>query len=130
MDWMVMRARRLLFPFVVFAISCGSDGGTTTSPSPPVAGTTVTITASGVDPRNLQIAAGTQVTFINNDVRNHDMTSNPHPEHTECPEINQVGVIAPGQRKQTGNLNLRRSCGYHDHDDAQNTRWQGQITIP
>ena len=124
-----MRARRLLFPIVVFAISCGGDGGTTTSPSPPVAGTTITIAASGASPKNLQIRAGTQVIFVNNDGRNHEMTSDPHPEHIDCPEINQVGVIVPGQSKQTGNLNLVRVCGYHDHSDAQNTRWQGQITI-
>ena len=124
-----MRASRLLWPVVLFAAACGSDGGTTTSPSPPVAGTTVTITASGVSPKNLQVTPGTQVTFINNDARNHEMTSDPHPEHTDCPELNQVGVIVPGQSKQTGNLNNRRTCGYHDHNDAQNTRWQGQITI-
>jgi plastocyanin len=125
----MMRPLWLVWLLVVFAAGCGSDGGTTNSPSPPTPGTTITIASSGVTPKNLQISPGTQVTFVNNDNRNHDMSSDPHPEHTDCPEINQVGVIVPGQTKQTGNLNTRRVCGFHDHDDPQNTRWQGQITI-
>ena len=108
--------------------ACG-DSGAGTSPSPPVAGTTITITSSGVSPKNLQISAGSQVTFVNSDRINHEMNSDPHPDHTDCPAINQVGVIVPGQSKQTGNLNVVRTCGYHDHSDAQNVRWQGQITI-
>jgi plastocyanin len=113
---------------LLLAVACGG-GSTPPAPSPPVVGVTVTITASGVTPKNLQVSPGTQVTFVNNDTGTHDMASNPHPDHTDCPAINQVGIIVPGQSKQTGNLNVVRTCGYHDHDDAQNTKWQGQITI-
>ena len=35
--------------------------------------------------------------FVNNDSRSHEMFSDPHPEHTDCPEINQVGFLSPGQ---------------------------------
>ena len=111
------------------APACSSDSGAGTTPSPPVAGSTITIETSGVTPKNLQVAPGAQVTFVNNDRRNHEMTSDPHPEHTDCPAINQVGVIVPGQSKQTGNLNTPMTCGYHDHADAQNSAWQGRITV-
>jgi hypothetical protein len=57
------------------------------------------------------------------------MSSNPHPEHTDCPEINQVGFIAPNQTKLTGNLNTRRTCGFHDHDQPTNVSLQGSIVI-
>jgi hypothetical protein len=69
------------------------------------------------------------VLFVNNDSRNRQMSSNPHPDHTDCPEINAVGFIAPGQSRETGNLNTLRTCGYHDHDDPNNTRFQGRIVI-
>jgi hypothetical protein len=69
------------------------------------------------------------VTFINSDSRNHNMSSNPHPDHTDCPAINDVGVLVTGQRRQTGNLNVARTCGYHDHDDPENPRWKGTIAI-
>jgi plastocyanin len=108
-------------------------GGGSTSPSgggTPPPNTTITITSSGVvSPKNLVVSAGTQVTFVNNSPIVHNMYSDPHPEHTDCPEIDQVGYLAPGQSKQTGNLNTVRICGYHDHVLFTDTRLQGTITI-
>ena len=69
------------------------------------------------------------MTFINHDSRNHDMQSDPHPEHTDCPELAQVGFLAPGQSRTSGNLNTVRTCGYHDHNDFADTHLQGNIVI-
>ena len=66
------------------ATACGS-GNSGMPPSPPAAGSTITITSSGVSPKNLLVSPGTQVTFVNSDSRNHEMTSDPHPEHTDAP---------------------------------------------
>lgn len=75
--------------------------------------------------------AGSRILFVNNDARSHNMTSDPHPEHNLCEEINSVGLLAPGQSRETGNLNTVRTCGFHDHDDPPpgGNRWTGQITI-
>ena len=113
---------------IVAAAACGTSNNPG-NPSPPVSGTTITISSSGVSPKNLQIGPGSQVTFVNNDTRPHNMASDPHPEHTNCPAINQVGLLGAGQSRQTGNLNTVRSCGYHDHDDDRNTNLQGTITV-
>ena len=77
------------------------------------------------------MSPGTRVQFVNNDtsVTNHEMASDPHPDHTTCPEINSVGFIVPGQTKETGNLNTLRTCGYHDHNLPSATRYQGRIII-
>jgi plastocyanin len=109
-------------------------GGGSTSPSggggTPPPNTTITITSSGVvSPKNLVVSAGTQVTFVNNSTIVHEIYSNPHPEHTDCPEINSVGYLAPGQSGQTANLNTVRTCGYHDHIYFMDTSLQGTITI-
>jgi plastocyanin len=119
---------------LVMAAACGgggggsgSGGGSPTAPSP--AGSTITITASGVSPRAITVSPGTRVTFVNNDSRVHDMASDPHPEHTDCPDINQVGFLQPGQSRQTGNLNTVRTCRYHDHNRDTDTSLQGTITI-
>jgi plastocyanin len=109
------------------AVSCGkSDTGTNPTPTPT---NTISITANGVTPKTIAVALGSQVTFINNDSRPHFMQSDPHPEHTDCPEINQVGVLNPGQSRQTGNLNTARNCGFHDHDNFENNSLKGTITI-
>jgi hypothetical protein len=69
------------------------------------------------------------VTFVNNDTRVHEMDSDPHPDHTDCPEINQVDLLTPGQMKLTGNLNTRRTCGFHDHLNDTNNGLRGSIVI-
>jgi plastocyanin len=82
-----------------------------------------------VFPQSLTVARGTQVTFINQDSNVHQMDSDPHPEHTDCVEINQVGFISPGQTRQTGNLNIARRCGFHDHDRPDTASLKGTIII-
>ena len=111
--------------------ACGG-GSSTPSPSPtPSPGDTATITIANnaVSPRNITIARGSQVTFVNNDSRTHEMYSNPHPEHTDCPEINDVGSLDAGQSRQTGNMNTVRTCGYHDHNQSTVVSLQGTITV-
>lgn len=121
---------------VAFALAavaaCGGGSGSPSGPTPPSGGgiqTTITITTSGVSPKAITVSRGAQVTFVNSDTRNHEMFSNPHPEHTDCPEIDAVGFLSPGQSRQTENLNTVRVCGYHDHGLPTDARWQGTITI-
>ena len=57
------------------------------------------------------------------------MTSDPHPEHNDCPEINTVGLLQAGERRETANLVTVRTCGFHDHDDANNNTLKGSIVI-
>ena len=103
----------------------------TPSPTPPasteVRTTTITITAAGVDPKAIVVSRGATVTFVNNDAP-HDIDSNPHPVHTDCPELN-VGFFGNGQTRTTTALNTVRSCGYHDHNQPTNALVQGTIRI-
>ena len=96
---------------------------------PPAGGTTITITAAGASPRNLTVPPGTQITFINNDTVAHEMFSDPHPEHTDCPEFDSVGHLAPGATRQTKNLTTIRVCGFHDHINPFVTSLTGSIRI-
>lgn len=111
--------------------ACGGGGSSTpTNPTPPPSNTTtLTISAAGVSPRELTVAPGTRVLFVNNDARRHDMTSDPHPEHDDCPEINAVGVLTPGQTRETLNLVAARTCGFHDHENPDNLNLRGRIII-
>ena len=125
-------AAGLLASTGLLASSCG--GG---SPSGPSSGgtsggnssITITITSAGVNPKQLTVPQGTRVLFTNSDVRTREMFSDPHPDHTDCLEINNVGFISPGQTKETGNLNTTRTCGYHDHNFPDDARFKGQIII-
>jgi plastocyanin len=118
---------------IVLAGVLGACGGSSPAPSPapvpPVATNTITITSSGVSPKNVQIAVGSRVLFFNNDSRSHNMQSDPHPDHTDCPELETVGFLSPGQSHETKNFVTARTCGFHDHDDFSQQNLQGSIII-
>lgn len=119
---------------------CGGGGGggnTPTSPTPPpVSGgtpppssATLTIGPNGISPSAVTIARGGRVTLINNNNRVHEISSDPHPNHDQCPEINLFGALSPGQTGMTSALNTARVCGFHDHLDPSNASLRGAITI-
>ena len=116
---------------ILFGPSCGggSAPAAPSTPENPTLTNTITISSTGVSPQNIQITAGTRVLFRNTDARPHNMSSDPHPEHTDCPEINQVGLLTPGQSRETGNLNLVQVCRFHDHDLPDSASLKGVIII-
>lgn len=122
---------------LALAVSCGdnggSGGGSPTAPSggnPAPSGATITIGSNGaVSPAQVSISTGQSVTFVNNDSRSHEMASDPHPTHTNCPSINAVGVLAAGQTRLTNSFTSAGSCGFHDHNDPNNASLRGSITI-
>lgn len=125
-------ARRVLLICCLAAAGCGggsSSPSTPSTPSAPANPNTITITASGVSPKQLTVAPGSRVLFVNNDTRAHEMASDPHPDHQDCPPINSVGLLNPTQSRETTNLIDVRTCGFHDHQNPDNTSLKGQITV-
>ena len=121
------------------AVACGGGSSSPSSPTPPATGggggggtstATITIGADGrVSPSSVTISPGGRVTMINNHNQAHDMNSDPHPEHTGCPELNQWGFLQPNQQRTSGNLNTARTCGFHDHNRDTDTGLQGRVII-
>jgi plastocyanin len=113
--------------------ACGGGSGSAPTPTGPPPGptntTTITIANNAVSPKDIVVPLGSQVTFTNNDNVAHDMESDPHPEHTDCPALAQVGFLNPGQTRQSGNLNVARVCGFHDHIRFEVAGLHGTITI-
>jgi hypothetical protein len=137
----VLRALPVL-TFSVALAACSSDGGAIITPSTPTpppaggsppapgpAGTTVTITASGLSPRDLTIPVGSRVTFINADTRPHDLAGGPDPGRPDCPEVDAAGFIAPGQRRDSAVFTAPRTCEYHDHAYLGVAAFQGRIVV-
>jgi plastocyanin len=120
----------------VLAVNCG---GSSTSPSPnpdpggggPGAiGATITIGANGVlSPASVTINSGESVMFVNNHSGDHQMSSDPHPNHTDCPAINALFTLGPGQSRATNALSTSRTCGVHDHGDDTNNNLKGSIIV-
>jgi plastocyanin len=137
----ILAAQALTVGILVTAAACG--GGSPTSPgggggSVVVAstgtvgtvGATITIgTNSTVSPSQVTIGVGQSVTFVNNDTRSHDMSSDPHPTHTACPSIGNVSLLQPGQSKTTFGFASTGSCGFHDHNLPESSGLTGRIVI-
>lgn len=120
---------------VVLAACGGGGGGGANAPTPPAASPApvstefvITITASGVSPRELRVPMGARVAFANQDSRSHEMNSDPHPLHTDCPSLT-VGIVNPGQTRTSGALDVARACGFHDHDRDSDDSLRGRILV-
>jgi hypothetical protein len=120
----------------VFAIAAGCGGGSSSSSTGPTGGctpstspNTIVIQNNQICPSTLTIALGGQLTIVNNDSNVHQMDSDPHPEHTDCPPLNQIDFLNPGQSRSSGNLTTARRCGFHDHSRPDQAALKGTITI-
>jgi len=118
---------------IAAAISCGGSSSSSTGPTggctPATNANTLVIQNNAICPQTLTLTRGSQLTILNSDSRTHEMDSDPHPEHTDCPELNQIGFLNPGQSRQSGNLNTVRKCGLHDHSNPDNAGLRATITI-
>lgn len=138
----VLRIFLLLALLLIPACSGGSTSPAPTAPTPPVTTTappttpttpagppTITITATGMSPLDITIAVGQRVTFINNDIRPHDVVGGVDPAHPECPEIVQMGFLSAGQRGDTAPFTASATCPYHDHTELGVPSFSGHIII-
>ena len=105
------------------SLSCGS------SPSEPGGAATISIGPAGLAPAETRIRAWNHVTFVNNDIRPHVIVSDPIDVHDACPPINRVGLLNPGERRDTGTLTQTGACGFHDHSNQTDPALKGRIVV-
>jgi len=125
-----MFPRRLhlrLYSVVCCALLSACGGG----PSAPSDGsqTTITIGPAGVSPAEVRIRRLNGVRFVNNDVRPHAIASDPFQTHTDCPAINNVGFLNPGDSSSTRTFTEVRTCGFHDHNNETDSTLKGRIIV-
>jgi hypothetical protein len=128
-----MPRRFLPVILVLVAAACGSSGGGPSGPpepSPtPLGPPTATMTTSGMQPQVLHTFDFHEtITFVNADSRPHDVRSDPHPAHTDCPAMN-AGILQPGERREIPGPSLPRFtlCFYHDETDPTNDAYRGVV---
>lgn len=112
----------------------GCDYGSPTAPPPANSmpgqqGAMISLTSSGLTPIAVAITPGQSVSFRNDDSVAHEIVSAPVPTYSDCPAINSLGRLEPGQTKQTAALTNSRSCGFLDLLRTGDQRWQGTITV-
>ena len=89
----------------------------------------LTITDAGVDATQLRVWVGERVEVVNSSSQPHWLRSNPHPIHTDCPSLDQLGQLEPGERGFTDALTQERTCGFHDHLNPTVLTLQGEVIV-
>jgi hypothetical protein len=67
--------------------------------------------------------------FVNSDNWRHEMTSDPHPEHSDCAEIKFGGYLNPWEATRPA---IWRTCvpaGFQDHGEPDKSGLKGRIII-
>lgn len=72
------------------------------------------ITKEGFNPSTLTFKVGTKLIIQNSDSANHQPMSDPHPAHTDCPELNSAKPLALGEFYEV-TITSAKTCGIHDH---------------
>jgi hypothetical protein len=94
-------------------------GNTPPQESAPAIGTDpdvkgMVITKEGFNPSTLTFKTGTKLIIQNSDSAMHQPASDPHPVHTDCPELNSDKPLAMGEFLEV-TLTGPKTCGFHDH---------------
>jgi hypothetical protein len=128
--------RRFSLVVVLAALPACGGGGSPGGPSGgggnpvlPGEAATISVTSGAVSPREVTVPVGSRVNFVNQGDVIVEMTSDPHPVHTDCPPMNQVGGLRPGQTGQTGAFTTPGRCGFHDHGRGEDARFMGTIIV-
>jgi cytoskeletal protein RodZ len=88
------------------------------------AAVTVTYNGSSFSLSADTIKAGESIKVVNSSTKDLDFDSDPHPVHTDNPELN-LGSIAPGESK-SATLSTKGHWGFHNH---LNSSQHGNITV-
>jgi plastocyanin len=117
-----------------FALTRNSNNSNTNESTQPIPANTsnnqqnrlneITYDGKSFSPSQLIVESGATVTIKNTSSRQLQMQSDPHPAHTDDPDLN-VGTVAPGQSK-TFTVTQKGTFGYHDH---LNPSEKGTISI-
>jgi hypothetical protein len=92
----------------------------------------ITITPQGVTPRILVVAPGEAITIRNLDTEPHQMFSGPYLERSTCPALNQIGYLAPGESRSSGNFTTAGTCPFLDDvrpGQQMNREFQGYVIV-
>lgn len=96
----------------------------TTSQDETMAMVTFTYDGNGFSPASATIKSGGMVKIINKSDKEIEFASNPHPVHTDNPELN-TGDIEPG-KDTTITVTKKGTWGFHNHYDHSKS---GTLTV-
>lgn len=80
---------------------------------------TLSYTNSGFSPMKIAMKVGAKLIISNDSSRTLQFDSDPHPQHTDHPELN-IGLISPG-KSATVTIDKAGTYGVHNHLNSSHT---------
>ena len=69
--------------------------------------------ATGPNPREISIGVGEFVSFMNHEAVPYTLAGGAGPSQNDCPEVNAVGLLGPGEIRFTAPFPAAKTCDYH-----------------
>jgi hypothetical protein len=123
-----LRKSVLLVSMIAATTSCDRSIDLTGPASSPSTAT-IEIRSTGLDNHYLLIAPSGRVTFRNRDAVPHQIASDTHPDHQQCPQLNGPLLAAGESFSATMPQENRTSCGYHDEQRPNDPSFRGTIDV-
>jgi hypothetical protein len=101
----------------------------TETPAPPAGPSTITLSATGFSPQDVTVPVGARVTFVNGDRVGRDVSSGFDHNSRECPEVDVIGFLVPGQSRETAIFEQAKTCRFHEHANIGVPAYQGRIAV-
>jgi plastocyanin len=132
--------RSLILVAIAMVAACGSSSSPAASPAAPTPSgpapaapaaepSTITIASTGFSPLEVTVPVGARVTFVNGDRVAYDISSGLDHASRECPEIDVVGFLLPGQSRETSAFDQPKTCRFHEHGHLGIAAYQGRIVV-
>jgi len=86
----------------------------------------VDITAKGFSPATITIKKGTLVTFTNKDKKEHQVASDPHPNHTKLAGFDSVTNL---KTSNTYSFLFEKAGTYTYHDELNPLKFKGTVIV-
>jgi plastocyanin len=118
------KAMKLVLALVVVMVVAGvailfsgkksnSDSGTANNSSTAKSSATITYNGTDFSPSSVTVTSGGSIKVINDSSAELDFDSDPHPVHTDNPELNAGDII--GGKSKTFTVKTKGEWGYHNH---------------
>ena len=89
----------------------------------------VDIAPAGVNPQVLHLDSPATVTFTNTDGIDHRLEAAPELAYGDCPEMNGLGTLQPGQSRSVTLTEHGFICAYHDAARPNDMPFQGIVVL-
>jgi plastocyanin len=95
-------------------------------PKAPTAQAQISVTDTGFIPQTIQVKPGTQVSWVNNDAKAHEIAADPYPKDDSIPGFSSDIIL---QTNDSYSFGFAKKGIYHYHDQLNPLKLLGTVVV-